>query len=83
MKDADEAIVYYDPEVIKRKGMAELSTEDIESAFGGSITVFDGRKKFEAHIKSKDLNDSVLLLMSSGNFGGIVLEDLAKDLLKN
>jgi UDP-N-acetylmuramate: L-alanyl-gamma-D-glutamyl-meso-diaminopimelate ligase len=43
--------------------------------------VFDDSSKFKDYLSSMDFDNSVLLMMSSGNFGNIDYDDLQKLLL--
>ncbi len=72
MKPADEAMVYYNPRVIEHKRLSPLTPDMVHEAFGGGITVVDDAEQIVAFIKAKKHGKSVLLLMSSGNFGGVV-----------
>jgi len=82
MKDADIAYVYYNPEVIHHKRLKELVPEEVKTAFGGkNITVFTDTNELQAKLRSLNYENSVLLLMSSGNFSGINLIEFAQELL--
>ncbi len=79
LKDADTAIVYYDPEVSRHKKLEELSDKDIQEAFDQQdLLVFNDDQKLEEYLKSLDWTGKNLLMMSSGTFGGIDLEALSK-----
>ncbi|MBP1664672.1 MAG: Mur ligase middle domain protein [Bacteroidetes bacterium] len=83
MKEADVAFVYYNPEVIQHKRLKELVPEEVRSAFGGNnITVFTDTNELQKTLRSMNYDNSVLLLMSSGNFSGINLIGFAEELLK-
>ncbi len=83
MKDADVAYVYYNPEVIQHKKLKELNPEDVKNAFGGkNLTVFTDTNKLQASLREFDYENSVLLLMTSGNFSGVNLMEFAEELLK-
>ena len=82
MKDADVAFVYYNPEVIQHKRLKELVPYEVRSAFGGNnITVFTDTNELQKTLRSMNYDNSVLLLMSSGNFSGINLIEFAEELL--
>lgn len=71
---ADTAVVYYDLEALKIKGMAKVSPDDIKVAFDrADLIVFTTAEDFRTYISKLPLESrkSVLLLMSSGNYGGI------------
>lgn len=82
MKDADVAIVYFNPEVIKHKKLKSFSPETVAEDFGGkNIEVFTDVKKMEEKLKSLNYENSALLFMSSGTFSGIDVQEFAKELL--
>lgn len=74
---ADEAIVFYSPNAVAIKGLEPISEEQIVASFNReSLSVFTEPASLESYLKEKDLNNTVLLLMSSGNYGGLPLENL-------
>jgi UDP-N-acetylmuramate: L-alanyl-gamma-D-glutamyl-meso-diaminopimelate ligase len=82
MTDADIAFVYYNPEVIHHKRLKELDPVEVKEAFGGeNVTVFTDSEKLQAKLREFDYKDSVLLLMTSGNFSGVNLVEFAGELL--
>ena len=82
MTAADDAIVYYNLKTIKHKGLASISKKDIESAFLPSkVKVYDNSAEVKSFLENQRLKNSVLLLMTSGNFDGIDLNELAKNLV--
>jgi UDP-N-acetylmuramate: L-alanyl-gamma-D-glutamyl-meso-diaminopimelate ligase len=83
MADADEAIVYYNPHTIAHKKLSSISTAEIQQAFGSqAVTVFTDAQKLTHYLTEHSWENNVLLLMSSGNFDGINLNDFARTLLK-
>ena len=82
MDMADEAIVYFNPHTIAHKGLAEITKDQVFEAFGRrDIKVFTESKDVVAEIKSHKWENTNLLMMSSGNFDGIVFEELADQLI--
>lgn len=82
MDMADEAIVYFNPHTIAHKGLAEITKDQVFEAFGRrDIKVFTESKEVVAEIKSHKWENTNLLMMSSGNFDGIVFEELADQLI--
>ena len=74
LKTADEAIVFFSPEAVKIKKLEALSEEIIFEAFGrNDLQIFTDPEKFQNYLEAKNLENSVLLLMSSGNYGGLDL----------
>jgi UDP-N-acetylmuramate: L-alanyl-gamma-D-glutamyl-meso-diaminopimelate ligase len=71
MEKADQAIVYFSPEVVKHKKLAEISKEEVKNAFGNNVTVYTDSKELQSYLLQQKWNNAVLLMMSSGNFDGI------------
>lgn len=82
MAAADEALVYFSPEVVAHKKLEELNKQDVENGFGGGVKVVNTTKEVLDFINSKNLSNSVLLMMSSGNFDGINYEDLGAEIIE-
>ncbi len=82
MEQADVAVVYYSRHALELKRLPLLKNEDIFDNFNRKdIVVFSNTEELQAWIRSIDFKNTNLLLMSSGNFDGIVLDDFAKSLL--
>tara|TARA_B100000767_G_scaffold275771_1_gene315373 strand:+ start:27994 stop:29358 length:1365 start_codon:yes stop_codon:yes gene_type:complete len=82
LKLADEAIVFYDPEALKIKNGILLSKEEIKKAFGDeNIIVFSESKEFYKFLEEHNWDKSILLMMSSGNYGGLNWEILRNSVL--
>ncbi|WP_199117396.1 UDP-N-acetylmuramate--L-alanine ligase [Pedobacter sp. ASV28] len=81
MKAADVAIVYIDDHTFTQKQMEPLTANDIQLAFNdNNILFFSNRSKLEEYLKNLDFKNANLLLMSSGNYAGMDLLTLAKEL---
>jgi len=77
MKACDQAIVYFDPEKVKSKNLPALSEEEVKAAFADSkLKVFTEKEKLRDFLKTQSWDNTNLLMMSSGNFGGLALTDL-------
>ncbi len=82
MEEADVAFVYFNPEVIKHKGLQPIDPEKVKDAFGGdNLNVYTDSSALQATLKSMQYDNSALLLMTSGNFSGVNLVEFAKQLL--
>jgi len=69
---ADKAIVFFNPEAVKHKKLPELSQEQVFESFGRKdLQVFSDPAKLSKAIFRRAGDDCVVLLMSSGDFGGI------------
>ncbi len=71
MDSADAAVVYYSPEVVAHKKLPEISVDLVKDGFGGKVIVFNHTNDVLNFISNQDWRNSVLLMMSSGNFDGI------------
>jgi len=80
MQAADEAIVYFSHDVVAHKKLDPITKELVAAGFGGGVTVLNETQEILDFIHSKNWNNSVLLMMSSGNFDGINYEVLGDEL---
>lgn len=79
---ADIAVVFFSHHAIQLKGLPPISERDVKEGFGHpGLKVFTDASGLEAFINSLDFTDTNILLMSSGNFGGIDLHLLAENIL--
>lgn len=80
MAAADEAIVYFNPHVVEHKKLTMISKEDVAQGFGGNIAVANRTDEVLHFIEHQLCVNSVLLMMSSGNFDGIDFDALGETL---
>ncbi len=74
---ADEAIVFYLPESVKIKKLEAVTASQISEAFErDDLQIFTESEQFSRFIFNKEYKGDVLLLMSSGNYGGLDLTAL-------
>jgi len=74
---ADEAVVFYSPKALEIKQLKAITEEQIFEAFGRKdLKIFTNTEDFREFLKSKSYLDQVLLLMSSGNYGGLDFEEI-------
>lgn len=79
MRDADEAIVFYTNHALELKRLPPLKKEAVEDGFAkAGLLVFDDRSGLEHWLQDRNFDNSILLLMSSGNYDGIDINALAK-----
>lgn len=77
LNDADEAIVFYSPEAIKIKQLVQIDVASIKKAFGrDDLLVFTKPLEFSNYLKKYTYKNHVLLMMSSGNYGGLDWDNL-------
>ena len=80
MDVADAAMVYFNPHVVEHKKLAMISKEDVANGFGGKILVANRTEEVLHFIEEQLCVNSVLLMMSSGNFDGIDFDVLGAEL---
>ena len=74
---ADQAIVFYDPEALKIKNRPPISTEIIQAAFDhDSLKVITKTSSLEEYLFSQKYDNKILVMMSSGDFGGLDWNEL-------
>lgn len=78
LEAADEAFVFYSPDAVKIKRLEEVDEKQIKNAFQHKkLSVFTNAKTFRETLKSVDLTNTTLLLMSSGNYGELDFDELS------
>ena len=79
---ADKAVVFYSPNAVKIKKLDAVSSSQILKAFQREdLVVFTDPAAFQDYLFEQDFTDTSLLLMSSGNYGGLDFEKV-KEILK-
>ena len=74
---ADIAVVFYLPESVAIKKLKAVSAEQIKEAFErNDLEIHTNADAFKSYVFSQDFDNSVVLLMSSGNYGGLDLEEV-------
>ena len=74
---ADTAVVFYSPDAVAIKKLEEVTKEQIEQAFNREgLIVYTNPEEFKSFLVVQDFKDSVLLLMSSGNYGGLNFDEV-------
>ncbi|NUY80793.1 peptidoglycan synthetase [Flavobacterium sp. MAH-1] len=76
---ADVAVVFYSPEAVKIKRLEEITSDQIAQAFKRDDLVIytnpEAFKEYLFHLKF-DTEGIALLLMSSGNYGGLNFDEI-------
>ena len=80
MNTADIAVVYFSHEVVAHKKLAPITKEMVAEGFGGNVFVLTETDEVLVFIRAQKWNNSVLLMMSSGNFDGIDYDALGAEL---
>ena len=76
---ADKAVVFYSPHAVKIKGLEKVTETQIREAFQREdLLIYTNQDDFQKFILNQNFANSALLLMSSGNYGGVDLAALAK-----
>jgi UDP-N-acetylmuramate: L-alanyl-gamma-D-glutamyl-meso-diaminopimelate ligase len=76
---ADKVLVFYSPRAVEIKQLDPISEEQIFEAFGrNDLQIFTDPEKVSDAIFGMDYTNCCLLLMSSGNYGGLDLAALSR-----
>lgn len=81
MDAADTAVVYFNPETLRHKQLPEITPDQVTNAFGGNVKVFTESIELVNWFKANNYHETNLLFMSSGNFGGLNLPVLVKEIM--
>ena len=74
---ADVAVVFYSPDAVKIKQLEEVSYDQIAQSFKrDDLIIYTNPAEFKDFLFNYDLNNSALLLMSSGNYGGLNFDEV-------
>ncbi|MBC7494801.1 MAG: peptidoglycan synthetase, partial [Flavobacterium sp.] len=74
---ADVAVVFYSPDAVKIKQLNEVSYEQISKAFNrNDLIIYTSPAAFKDFLFAQNFDNSALLLMSSGNYGGLNFDDV-------
>lgn len=78
---ADKAVVFYSPHAVKIKQLAEVTIEQIAQAFQrDDLSIFTDAESFQNFLLSQNLENTALLFMSSGNYGGLDLTKISESI---
>ena len=74
---ADVAVVFYSPHAVEIKKLKAISSEQIANAFQReNLIIYTNPIAFKTFLFSQEFNDTSLLLMSSGDYGGLDFKEL-------
>jgi UDP-N-acetylmuramate: L-alanyl-gamma-D-glutamyl-meso-diaminopimelate ligase len=74
---ADVAVVFYSPHAVEIKKLEEVTKEQISSAFErDDLIIYTNPDDFKKFLFAQDFDDKALLLMSSGNYGGLDFDEV-------
>lgn len=81
MDAADVALVYFSPHALQMKKLPDLDPETVRKAFGKEgLEVFTDTALLSARLEKLGQREACFLFMSSGNFGGLNLNEFARNL---
>jgi UDP-N-acetylmuramate: L-alanyl-gamma-D-glutamyl-meso-diaminopimelate ligase len=76
---ADVAVVFYSPDAVKIKQLEEVSYDQIAQSFQrDDLIIYTNPAEFKDFLFNYYLNNSAILLMSSGNYGGLNFDELKR-----
>ena len=79
---ADEAVVFYSPHAVEIKKLEKVTHQQIAEAFQrDDLIIYTNPDDFKQFLFSQIFDNKTLLLMSSGNYGGLDFEEV-KGLIK-
>jgi UDP-N-acetylmuramate: L-alanyl-gamma-D-glutamyl-meso-diaminopimelate ligase len=74
---ADVAVVFYSPDAVKIKQLEEVTYDQIAQSFRREdLIIYTNPAAFKEFLFNYDFNNSALLLMSSGNYGGLNFDEV-------
>ena len=74
---ADVAVVFYSPHAVEIKKLKPISKEQISKAFKrDDLIIYTDPKEFKEFLFVQNLENTALLFMSSGDYGGLDLEEV-------
>lgn len=77
MQDAAEAVVFYNPQTIVHKRLEPISPDDVKQAFQQpSLRVITDTEELRSYVQQLQTTKRSVLLMSSGNWGGIDMQQI-------
>lgn len=83
LNQADVAVVFYSPKAVMIKQLESIKREQIETAFQREdMVIFTNPADLKTFLYTHNYEDSVLLFMSSGNYGGLDLDELKEYIKK-
>lgn len=75
---ADVSMVYFNPKTVEHKKLKPITAQQVQQAFGGNnLKVYTDSQKLLNDLLLLNFERTNLLLMSSGNFSGLNLQELA------
>jgi UDP-N-acetylmuramate: L-alanyl-gamma-D-glutamyl-meso-diaminopimelate ligase len=77
LQSADVAVVFYSPDAVKIKQLEEVTYDQIALSFKrDDLVIYTNPTEFKDFLFAQDFDNSALLLMSSGNYGGLNFDEV-------
>lgn len=84
MDGADEAFVFFNPKTLEHKRLDPITQEEVRQAFAKEgLQVFTDPEALFVQFRQKSWDKKNLLIMTSGNFSGQDLKEIAKEITGN
>jgi UDP-N-acetylmuramate: L-alanyl-gamma-D-glutamyl-meso-diaminopimelate ligase len=81
MNKSNVSLVYFNPETIAHKKLSPIEPIDVKNSFlPSNVEVYTDSKVLINKLKTINWKNKNLLIMTSGNFSGVNLQELAKDI---
>ena len=82
MNQADIPVVFFDEETITHKKLPPLNADFVRESFNNNaLQIFTNKEELQTFLLKQDWKKKNLLLMSSGNFSGMNLQNLTEKIL--
>ncbi|WP_299122097.1 Mur ligase family protein [uncultured Tenacibaculum sp.] len=77
LDNADKAVVFYSPHAVKIKQLEEVTEAQIAKAFErDDLIIYTKPQEFKDFLFKQNIENTAVLLMSSGNYGGLDFEEV-------
>jgi UDP-N-acetylmuramate: L-alanyl-gamma-D-glutamyl-meso-diaminopimelate ligase len=82
LESADVAVVFYSPDAVKIKQLEEVTYDQIAQSFKrDDLIIYTNPTEFKDFLFALNFDNSALLLMSSGNYGGLNFDEVKELIL--
>lgn len=82
LTNADKALVYYNPKTVEHKKLEPISVDEMLEAFAkDGLIVSNKSEEVKPFVADQSSKNTVFLIMTSGNFDGINIDDWGKEIV--
>ncbi|HAP01343.1 MAG TPA: peptidoglycan synthetase [Bacteroidetes bacterium] len=82
MQGADVKVVFFNPHTIELKRLENISNEEVKKLFAhDDLLIMNKQEELKSFLHAQSFNNSVLLLMTSGNFDKLDIPELIQFVL--